>query len=103
MDAFEDDNNPFETEDRVTSETSSASKVDISEPNSPPPNLARALSQSPTVADKALPPGPQKPPAPAPRTEFCCSRDRWLHSGQDVEILVSYENLSTSRCSCSYL
>ncbi|KAF7964993.1 hypothetical protein HWV62_1166 [Athelia sp. TMB] len=89
MDAFEDDNNPFETEDRVTSETSSASKVDISEPNSPPPNLARALSQSPTVADKALPPGPQKPPAPAPRTEFCCSRDRWLHSGQDVEILIT--------------
>ena len=31
------------------------------------------------------------------KTDFCCTRDRVLHSGEDVEILVRvYHNISTT-------
>lgn len=84
MDTFEDDN-PFENDiDRVSSETSSTSKVNISAPSSPPSNPAQLLSpnkQSPSHASQRQPPQTFK-------GDFCCYRDRWLHSGEDAEILV---------------
>jgi len=90
METFEDEN-PFETDDRISSETSSTLKVDISEPNSPPPNIVRALSQSPTgpSTNKPISPrGASKLPATF-KSDYCCTRDRWLHSEQDIEIIVS--------------
>lgn len=84
MDTFEDDN-PFENDiDRVSSETSSTSKVNISAPSSPPPNTA--LLHSPNKPFSS--PGTQRQPQQSYRSDFCCYRDRWLHSGEDAEILV---------------
>ncbi|KAH0836572.1 hypothetical protein J3R83DRAFT_8272 [Lanmaoa asiatica] len=84
MDTFEDDN-PFENDiDRVSSETSSTSKVNISAPSSPPPNSARL--QSPNQPYPS--PGTQRQPQQTSRSDFCCYRDSWLHSGEDAEILV---------------
>jgi sorting nexin-4 len=94
METFEDEN-PFETDDRISSETSSASKVDISEPNSPSPNIARPLSQSPTSfsANKTFSTqGSSKQPTTF-KSDYCCTRDRWLHSEQDVEITVSASSM----------
>ena len=89
MDTFEDEN-PFESEDQVLSETSSTSRVDISEPNSPSAKIARALSQSPPI-NKSFPLQRQATtPTAADKTYFCCSRDRWLHSGDEFEIRVSH-------------
>ena len=89
MDTFEDEN-PFESEDQVLSETSSTSRVDISEPNSPSAKIARALSQSPPI-NKSFPLQRQATtPTAADKTDFCCSRDRWLHSGDEFEIRVSH-------------
>lgn len=99
MDAFEDDN-PFETDDRISEETSSSLKIDISEPNTPPqsfsplPDAHTSPPNPPTPSTKSFP-GSHKPHQHTPqhpsayKTDFCCSRDRWLHSGQDFEILVS--------------
>lgn len=84
MDTFEDDN-PFENDiERVPSETSSTSKVNISAPSSPPPNPARLLSPH-----KPFPSPPaQRQPQQTYKSDFCCYRDRWLHSGDDAEVLV---------------
>lgn len=97
MDAYEEDSNPFEADDHVASETSSTSIVDVSEPNSPP-NLARPLSQSAPVAEKTVPlPSLQKPLSATVKADFCCSRDRWLHSEQEVEITVSGSYIFTAQ------
>ena len=92
MDTLNDfeDENPFEQEgDHIPSETSSTSQVAIYEPPSPS-NPAETLS--PTS------PSMNRPPFPSPgshrtgqanfKTDFCCTRDRVLHNGDDVEILV---------------
>ena len=86
MDNFEDDN-PFETDaDRVPSETSSTFKVNISAPSSPP-NSGRLLS--PTTPSRLFPsPGTNKHPHTTYKSDHCCGRDQWLHSGEDLEILV---------------
>ena len=96
LEGFEDEN-PFEQEgDHIASETSSTSKVALYEAPSPP-HPSRQLS--PTS------PNPSRPPFPSPgshrqtqvnyKTDFCCTRDRVLHNGDDIEILV--------RCtSCSF-
>ncbi|KAJ3893350.1 hypothetical protein GG344DRAFT_43454 [Lentinula edodes] len=91
MEAF-DDENPFDTEsDRIPSETSSTSKVDISEPPSPPFNPSRQLSSEITSPERTFP--SQGPPRQSQRSnfksDFCCARDRILHSGDDVEILIT--------------
>ncbi|KAH7927855.1 hypothetical protein BV22DRAFT_1117956 [Leucogyrophana mollusca] len=85
---FEDDN-PFETDaDRLSSETSSTSKVNISAPSSPPPHPSRLLS--PTSPSRPFPsPGSNRQPQTTFKSDFCCGRDRWLHSGEDVEILIT--------------
>ncbi|KAF8884989.1 hypothetical protein BD779DRAFT_1534905 [Infundibulicybe gibba] len=77
MDTFEDEN-PFDQDgDRISSEASSTSKVDLSEPPSPPPHPSRQLS-----------PASPNPSAPF-KSDFCCMRDRLLHSGDDIEILIT--------------
>ncbi|KAJ4492634.1 hypothetical protein C8J55DRAFT_555606 [Lentinula edodes] len=91
MEAF-DDENPFDTEsDRIPSETSSTSKVDISEPPSPPFNPSRQLSSEITSPERTFPSqGPPRQPQRSNfKSDFCCARDRILHSGDDVEILIT--------------
>ncbi|KJA15244.1 hypothetical protein HYPSUDRAFT_394888 [Hypholoma sublateritium FD-334 SS-4] len=89
LEGFEDEN-PFEQEgDHIASETSSTSKVALYEAPSPP-HPSRQLS--PTS------PNPNRPPFPSPgshrqpqvnyKTDFCCTRDRVLHNGDDIEILI---------------
>lgn len=89
MDTY-DDENPFDTEpDHVSSETSSTSKVDLSEPNSPPHSPSRLRSPTTPQTSAQFPSGGPHKPSPAQfKADFCCARDRWLHSGDDVEILV---------------
>lgn len=83
-----EDNNPFQTEaDEAHSET--ASNVDISEPATPPAHPSRILSPpaTPSMNRNFVRPAPAyKAPQTSPKSEFCCMRDRWLHSGEDVEI-----------------
>ncbi|KAK0501226.1 hypothetical protein EDD18DRAFT_1141823 [Armillaria luteobubalina] len=88
MDAF-DDENPFETDtDRVSSGTFSPSKVDISEPPSPPPNVSRRFSSSASAKGSAFPSSSRQVHSNN-KSDFCCTRDRVLHSGDDVEIIVT--------------
>ncbi|KAJ7281887.1 hypothetical protein C8J57DRAFT_1448533 [Mycena rebaudengoi] len=90
MDAFEDEN-PFESDsDRLTSTASSPTKVDLSEPPSPPQNAARQLTPtSPTLTRPFPSPGSARQPQSTFKSDFCCARDRVLHSGDDVEILIT--------------
>jgi hypothetical protein len=81
--AFEDEN-PFEADaEHIPSETSSASRVDLSEPASPVSPHKTSPSNRPFPS-----PGSHRQLQTVPKTEFCCARDRLLHSGDDVEILV---------------
>ena len=93
MDIGFEDENPFETEpERNHSDTSSSSRVAVSEPPSPLPPVARALSSPPQSPSLRRPTFPSQGSHRQPQTfksEFCCARDQWLHSGEDVEILVS--------------
>ena len=99
MDTFEDEN-PFEQDgDRISSETSSTSQVVLYEPSSPPTHPSRQLS--PTSPNMHRPPfpsvGSHRQTQSNFKTDFCCTRDRVLHSGEDVEILVrGSHNLGTT-------
>ncbi|KIM68080.1 hypothetical protein SCLCIDRAFT_106509 [Scleroderma citrinum Foug A] len=104
MEAFEDDN-PFENDvDRISSETSSTSKVDISAPASPPSQIARQLS--PTFSHQSTPfpsSGTSKQPQAMDKSDFCCNRDRWLHSGDDVEIIITDTQKTTVNSTTPYI
>ncbi|PPQ79696.1 hypothetical protein CVT25_003270 [Psilocybe cyanescens] len=103
LDDYEEEN-PFEHEgtDHITSETSSTSQVGLYEPPSPP-HTARQLS--PTTSNR--------PPFPSPgshkqaninyKTDFCCTRDRVLHSGDDVEILIIDAQKTSVNSSSPYI
>lgn len=85
MEVLEDDN-PFDLDgEHITSETSSTSKLDLSDPPSPSP-AARHISTSSRPFPSA---GSHRQPQISFKSDFCCMRDRVLHSGEDVEILVS--------------
>ena len=94
MEPFEDEN-PFSTADPPLSSASSNSHVDVSAPPSPP-NLTLALPSSPhpDIQSPSLRSGfPSQgsghtPRSPTSKSDYCCFRDQWLHSGEDVEILV---------------
>ena len=100
MDIGFEDENPFETEpERNHSDTSSSSRVAVSEPPSPLPTAARALSSPPQSPSLRRPTFPSQGSHRQPQTfknEFCCARDQWLHSGEDVEILVDRIHRSKS-------
>ncbi len=92
MEAFEDEN-PFESEpQRLQSHSdSSSSQVDISGVSSPelvshPAPLASPPT-SPSRRNTFPSPGSHRQPQ-AQKSDFCCTRDHWLHSGDDAEILV---------------
>ena len=96
MEPFEDEN-PFDTDaERIHSETSSTSKVDISAPASPPP-------RPPSLDRPAFPSSGSHRLPPVNKTDFCCVRDRWLHSGEDVEILVRVHSAIKAGCSLASL
>ena len=73
MDTFEEQENPFDTDDNrnLSSQASSSTKLNVSEPSSSPPTDPYPL---PTPSYSAFP-QQQK-------------TDHWLQSSDDVEILV---------------
>lgn len=81
MDTFEEQENPFDTDDNrnLSSQASSSTKLNISEPSSTPPNDPYSLPTSPYGAF----PQQQKD-------------DHWLQSSDDVEILVRVRMYSYS-------
>lgn len=94
MEAFEDEN-PFESEPariRSPHSDSSSSRIDISGMSSPEIGSHSATLRSPPTSPSrrsAFPsPGSHRQPQ-VNKSDFCCGRDHWLHSGEDVEILVS--------------
>ncbi|EMD39045.1 hypothetical protein CERSUDRAFT_112741 [Gelatoporia subvermispora B] len=97
MDHFEDEN-PFESEpERLHSDTSSA-MVAVSQPSSPPMHPARVLASPPASPTSRRPVFPSSGSHRQPqmhKSDFCCIRDQWLHSGEDVEILIT-DALKTS-------
>lgn len=105
-----DDHNPFRNDDDIVHtipipDSPEGSDVDLSsEPSTPPAHPARipaASGTSPTSPGInrgfTSPPSSAhtqtaftgRSPQPAFKSDFCCPRDRWLHSGEDVEIQVS--------------
>ncbi|KAE9393451.1 hypothetical protein BT96DRAFT_967182 [Gymnopus androsaceus JB14] len=105
MDAFEDEN-PFDTEsDRIPSETSSTSKVDLSEPPSPPFNPSRQLSSEIIDAEPPFPSqGSHRQQSHLnDKIDFCCARDRVLHSGDDIEILITDAQKTTVGATSPYI
>ncbi|KIK96500.1 hypothetical protein PAXRUDRAFT_825897 [Paxillus rubicundulus Ve08.2h10] len=103
MDTYEDDN-PFENDiDRVPSETSSTSKVNISAPSSPPPNSARLLSPTSPPNRPPSSPGTNRHPQLNHKSDFCCYRDRWLHSGEDAEISITDAQKTTANSNTPYI
>jgi hypothetical protein len=96
MEPFEDEN-PFSTMDPPLSSASSHSHVDVSAPSSPPIHAVTLPSSPPRIAIQTSPlrtgfpsqGSGHSPRPPTSKSDFCCIRDHWLHSGEDVEILVS--------------
>ncbi|KAI6044208.1 hypothetical protein EDC04DRAFT_2643429 [Pisolithus marmoratus] len=104
MEIYEDDN-PFENDvDRISSETSSTSRVNISAPSSPPPSAAHLVSPTITHHSRPFPsPGTSRQPQPMYKNDICCNRDRWLHSGEDVEILITDAQKTTINSATPYI
>src|SRR6266850_520781 len=108
MEPFEDEN-PFSTADPPLSSASSNSHVDVSAPSSPPnrtvtlPSSPPRISiQTPSLRSGFPSQGSGHSPHPsASKSDFCCVRDQWLHSGEDVEIFVSV-HCSSSYFPCGY-
>ncbi|TDL23665.1 hypothetical protein BD410DRAFT_746379 [Rickenella mellea] len=103
MSDFEDEN-PFQTEaDDVSSVT--VSHVEISAPSSPPSHPSRILSSpsSPTVTRPVLSSPPQKQPQQTFKTDFCCGLDRWLHSGEDIEISIVDAQKTNEQSNTTYI
>ena len=88
MDTFEEQENPFDTDDNrnLSSQASSSTKLNISEPSSTPPNDHHPLPTPPYGAF------PQQQKA-----------DHWLQSSDDVEILVRGRVYSYSTFEASML
>ncbi|KAH9989824.1 hypothetical protein BJV77DRAFT_1061114 [Russula vinacea] len=107
MEPFEDEN-PFSTADPPLSSASSNSHVDVSAPSSPP-NFPSTLPSSPpriaiqTSSLRTGLPSQGSGHSPRPQTsksDFCCIRDHWLHSGEDADIIIT-DALKTSENSTS--
>ncbi|KAH9935857.1 uncharacterized protein BXZ73DRAFT_100332 [Epithele typhae] len=90
MEVFEDEN-PFESEPERLQSDGSSSRVDIPTVPSPPfvEPIVRTPSPptSPTGRGTFPSAGTHRQPQ-AYKSDFCCGRDHWLHSGEDVEILI---------------
>ncbi|EJT96584.1 PX-domain-containing protein [Dacryopinax primogenitus] len=90
----DDDINPFRTEDDVSPAIEDDDEGSTPQDTDQPKPLS--ISPLPTTNK----PFPSPYTAPQQRTEPCCTRDMWLHSGEDVEILV-VDALKTSEGSSS--
>ncbi|KAF5373330.1 hypothetical protein D9615_007447 [Tricholomella constricta] len=102
MDTFEDEN-PFDQDaEHISSETSSTSKVDLSAPSSPP-FPTRQLSPSSPLSRPFPSPGSHRQPQMSFKSDFCCARDRYLHSGEDVEILITDAQKTSLNASSPYI
>ncbi|KAI9464578.1 hypothetical protein BJY52DRAFT_1250060 [Lactarius psammicola] len=109
MEPFEDEN-PFSTVDPPLSSASSNSHVDVSAPPSPA-NLTLALPSSPHTSTQSpsLRSGfPSQgsgntPRPPTSKSDFCCFRDQWLHSGEDVEILITDAQKTSENSTSPYI
>lgn len=101
MEAFEDEN-PFESEPERLQSDSSSSRANISALSSPVPQEARVSSPptSPRRQNAFPSPGSHRQPQ-AFKSDFCCARDRWLHSGEDVEIMVRTRPVCERWMACS--
>ncbi|KAF7308733.1 Sorting nexin-41 [Mycena kentingensis (nom. inval.)] len=88
---MEDGPNPFAFDDDTDNTPSSPSHVNISDSPSPPVQPSRQLS--PTAASPTSPfpasGSDRRPTASIVKSDFCCTRDRVLHSGDDIEILIT--------------
>ncbi|EJD07565.1 uncharacterized protein FOMMEDRAFT_115887 [Fomitiporia mediterranea MF3/22] len=97
-----DEHNPFQTDvDDVRSERDSPnnSNVDLSsEPSTPPAHPARIPASPPVSAGNSF-----RAPQHAYKDDFCCARDRWLHSGEDVEIQVIDAQKTQDHASSPYI
>ncbi|KAI0060944.1 hypothetical protein BV25DRAFT_1806376 [Artomyces pyxidatus] len=109
MEAYEDEN-PFSSDPPMSS-ASSTSHVNVSAPSSPPAYNA-ALPSSPTrngpESPTLRPPFPSQGSGSSPRvspakSDFCCVRDQWLHSGEDVEILIIDAQKTTDNATSPYI
>ncbi|KAI0641852.1 hypothetical protein C8Q79DRAFT_986036 [Trametes meyenii] len=90
MEAFEDEN-PFESEPERLQSDSSSSRLNIADEPSPAPAQPMPSLSPPTSPSRrnAFPsPGSHRQPQTF-KSDFCCARDQWLHSGEDVEILIT--------------
>ncbi|GLB41710.1 putative protein with phoX homologous domain, present in p47phox and p40phox [Lyophyllum shimeji] len=102
MDTFEDEN-PFDQgTENISSETSSNSKVDLSAPSSPP-FATRQLPPSSPLSRPFPSPGSHRQPQTRSKSDFCCARDRYLHSGEDVEILITDAQKTSQNSSSPYI
>ncbi|KAI0285903.1 hypothetical protein BGY98DRAFT_943951 [Russula aff. rugulosa BPL654] len=110
MEPFEDEN-PFSTADPPLSSASSNSHVDVSAPSSPlnhaltlPPSPLRiAIQTSPLRTGLPSQGSGHSPRAPASKNDFCCIRDHWLHSGEDVEILITDAQKTSENSTSPYI
>ncbi|KAJ7173790.1 hypothetical protein C8R46DRAFT_1083989 [Mycena filopes] len=104
MEAFEDEN-PFETDsDRLTSATSSPTKIDLSDSPSPVANADRQLSPTSPTQSRPFPsPGTHRQPQSTFKSDFCCARDRVLHSGDDIEILITDAQKTSVNATSPYI
>ncbi|KAI0033670.1 hypothetical protein K488DRAFT_47235 [Vararia minispora EC-137] len=106
MDAFEDEN-PF-SNDGPHSSASSASHVDVSSPSSPhvfvpPTQHLSPQPQSPTTRPPFPSPGTSGFSKPAPKSDICCNRDQWLHSGEAIEVLIVDAVKTTEQSNSPYI
>ncbi|KAF5338617.1 hypothetical protein D9611_012815 [Ephemerocybe angulata] len=104
MEGFEDEN-PFEQDlDAIPSATSSMSKVAIYEPSSPPPHASSALSPS-SPPHRAAFASTESHGAQASnyKTDFCCTRDRYLHTNDDIEIVIVDAQKTSAGTSSPYI
>ncbi|KAI0675433.1 hypothetical protein C8Q78DRAFT_1181384 [Trametes maxima] len=96
MEAFEDEN-PFESEPERLQSDSSSSRLNITDEPSPAsaqPPVSLSPPTSPSRRNAFPSPGSHRQPQTF-KSDFCCARDQWLHSGEDVEILIT-DALKTS-------
>ncbi|KZT43072.1 PX-domain-containing protein [Sistotremastrum suecicum HHB10207 ss-3] len=77
---------------------------DLSPPDTPVNAPARLSSPGPTPpAKRPLPLSSSSSRQQPPKTDFCCTRDQWLHSGDDVEILVTGAQKTSDNSKTPYI
>ncbi|TFL05433.1 hypothetical protein BDV98DRAFT_561998 [Pterulicium gracile] len=105
METYNPDQNPFEN---VPSGASSAFKVDVASPPSPeqqPSNEASVDAQpvSPTLERPFPSHGSHKQSPGFSKTEFCCACDQTLHSGDELELLITDAQKTSINSSNPYI